>query len=95
MAPEQGRSRLRDTLATLQELVTSRNSLERVIMQFSLYEEARKRLPIEDVIEIMRKDITILRQIEVMCSAFLFKAVIRNRSCGSPMRWQRSSSKKI
>lgn len=59
MAPEQGGSRLRETLATLQELVTSRSSLERVIIQFSLYEEARKQLPIEDVIEIMRKNITI------------------------------------
>lgn len=59
MDPEQGRSRLQESLATLRELVTSRNSLEKVIVQFSLYEEARKRLPIEDVIESMRKDITI------------------------------------
>jgi len=59
MDPEQGRSRLQESLATLRELVTSRNSLEKVILQFSLYEEARKTLPIEDVIETMRKDITI------------------------------------
>lgn len=59
MDPEQGRSRLQDSLATLKELVTSRNSLEKVIIQFSLYEEARKKLPIEDVIEVMRKDISI------------------------------------
>jgi polysaccharide chain length determinant protein (PEP-CTERM system associated) len=59
MDPEQGRRRLQESLATLQELVTSRNSLEKVIQQFSLYEEARKRLPIEDVIEMMRKNIDI------------------------------------
>ncbi|WP_169701622.1 Wzz/FepE/Etk N-terminal domain-containing protein [Desulfobulbus propionicus] len=59
MDPEQGRSRLQESLATLKELVTSRNSLEKVIVQFSLYEEARKKLPIEDVIETMRKDISI------------------------------------
>jgi polysaccharide chain length determinant protein (PEP-CTERM system associated) len=59
MAPDQGRTRLQDTLATLGEQVTSRNSLERVILQFSLYEEDRQRLPIEDVIRIMRDNITI------------------------------------
>ncbi len=59
MDPEQGRNRLRESLATLKELVISRNSLEKVMTQFSLYEEARKRLPIEDVIESMRKNIKI------------------------------------
>ncbi|MDD2465309.1 MAG: GNVR domain-containing protein [Desulfobulbus sp.] len=59
MDPEQGRQQLRDSLATLQELVTSRTSLEKVIMQFSLYEGARKQLPLEDVIEMMRKNIDI------------------------------------
>lgn len=59
MDPEEGKNRLQESLATLKELVTSRNSLEKVIIQFSLYEEARKNLPIEDVIETMRKDISI------------------------------------
>lgn len=59
MDPEQGRNRLQESLATLKELVTSRNSLEKVIIQFSLYEKERKRLPIEDVIEVMRKEIEI------------------------------------
>ncbi len=60
MDPEQGRNQLKEAVATLQEVVISRNNLEKVINQFSLYEEARKRLPIEDVIEAMRKDITIV-----------------------------------
>lgn len=59
MDPEQGRLRLREALATLQELVTSRTSLEKVITQYSLYEEARKHLPIDDVIIEMRKNIDI------------------------------------
>jgi len=59
MDPEQGRQRLQESLATLKELVTSRNSLEKVILQFALYEKAREKVPIEDVIEMMRKDITI------------------------------------
>ncbi|WP_084312578.1 GumC family protein [Desulfobulbus elongatus] len=59
MDPEQGNVKLRESLATLRELVTSRNSLEKVILQFSLYEEARKNLPIEDVIEGMRRNIEI------------------------------------
>lgn len=56
MDPEQGRIRLRDSLATLQELVTSQSSLEKVITQFSLYEKMRERLPIQDVILAMRKN---------------------------------------
>lgn len=59
MDPEQGRNRLQESLATLRELVMSRNSLEKVITQQGLYEAARKKLPIEDVIETMRKDIEI------------------------------------
>ncbi|MCL1981112.1 MAG: Wzz/FepE/Etk N-terminal domain-containing protein [Proteobacteria bacterium] len=59
MDPEQGRSRLQESLATLRELVTSRNNLEKIILQLSLYEEARKKLPMEDVIEMMRTNITI------------------------------------
>ena len=60
MDPEQGRNQLKEAVATLQELVISRNNLEKVINQYSLYVEDRKRLPIEDVIETMRKDITIV-----------------------------------
>lgn len=55
MDPEQVRVRLQEAVATLQELVMSRNSLEKVITQFSLYEKDREKLPVEDVIELMRK----------------------------------------
>ena len=59
MAPERGGQRLRETVSTLSELVMSRNNLEKLILQFNLYPESRQKLPIEDVIEKMRKDITI------------------------------------
>jgi polysaccharide chain length determinant protein (PEP-CTERM system associated) len=62
MDPEQGKQLLQDSLATLKELVTSRNSLEKVIQQHSLYAEARSTQPIEDVIEMMRKNIEIKPQ---------------------------------
>ena len=39
--------------------VTSRTSLERIIEQFNLYPEARERLPMETVVEAMRKKIQI------------------------------------
>ncbi len=59
MAPERETRRLRDTVSTLSELVMSRNNLEGIITQFSLYPEERQRMPIEDVIELMRKKIKI------------------------------------
>ncbi len=59
MAPEREGQRLRETVSTLSELVMSRNNLEEFIKQFDLYPQARKKLPIEDVIELMRKNIRI------------------------------------
>ena len=59
MAPEREGQRLRETVSTLSDLVMSRNNLEEFIKQFDLYPEARKKLPIEDVIELMRKNISV------------------------------------
>jgi polysaccharide chain length determinant protein (PEP-CTERM system associated) len=59
MAPERGGQRLRETVSTLSELVMSRNNLEQLIKQLDLYPESRQKLPIEDVIEMMRKNIKI------------------------------------
>lgn len=47
-------------VATLTQQVTSRSSLEEIIKQFDLYAEERQRLPMEDVVDVMReKAITI------------------------------------
>ena len=51
-----------DIIATASQQITSRSSLENLIMQFDLYQSARSRLPMEDVVGIMRKHISIKPQ---------------------------------
>ena len=46
-------------VSTLSQIVTSRTNLENVINQFNLYRAARKRLPMEDVVDMMRRNIDI------------------------------------
>ena len=52
-------SRISDIVSTLTQIVISRTNLEKTILSLNLYPEARAELPIEDVIEIMRKKIEI------------------------------------
>ncbi|OQX15126.1 MAG: hypothetical protein BWK76_13595 [Desulfobulbaceae bacterium A2] len=49
----------KDTISTLTQQVTSRTTLEELIKSFDLYGEMRARLPLEDVIETMRKHIKV------------------------------------
>lgn len=58
MSPDM-KGRISDTVSTLTQIVTSRNSLEELIKTLDLYQKARAKMPIEDVIELMRKDIVI------------------------------------
>lgn len=58
MSPDMKGS-ISDTVSTLTQIVTSRNSLEELIKTLGLYQKAREKMPIEDVIELMRKDINI------------------------------------
>ena len=51
---------IQDVVSTLTQIVTSRTSLENMITSYDLYPEARKRLPMEDVVDFMVKDIEIL-----------------------------------
>lgn len=53
-------SRIRDIVSTLTQVVTSRTNLEKLIVDLALYPELLARLPMEDVVEIMRKDINIV-----------------------------------
>ncbi len=48
--------RIDEMVNTVTQQVTSRTSLEKVIEEFHLYPELREKLPIEDVIQIMRTD---------------------------------------
>ena len=52
-------SRIRDIVSTLTQIVTSRTNLERLIVDLNLYPELRKKKPMEDVVEAMRKEIKI------------------------------------
>jgi len=52
-------SGINDIVSTLTQIVLSRTNLEKTILTLNLYPEARKELPIEDVIEIMRGKIEI------------------------------------
>ncbi|MBA3014493.1 MAG: hypothetical protein KKD63_12360 [Proteobacteria bacterium] len=51
---------IQEMVATLSQQVTSRTSLEAMVKQFSLYPEMLQKLPMEDVVDLMRKrDISI------------------------------------
>ncbi len=52
-------AKTREILSTITQQVTSRNSLEQIIQDMDLYVEERNKLPLEDVIEIMRKHVRI------------------------------------
>ena len=52
-------SRIEDIVSTLSQIVTSRTNMEYLITTLNLYEELRKTLPLEDVMDVMRKDIGI------------------------------------
>jgi polysaccharide chain length determinant protein (PEP-CTERM system associated) len=52
-------TKIREMVSTLTQLVTSRTNLEKVIKEFNLYGDDRQKLPTEDVIDMMRKKITI------------------------------------
>src|SRR5437899_13030727 len=52
-------SKIEDRLATLENQILSRSRLERIILDLSLYQTLRARLPMEDVVQRMREEITI------------------------------------
>lgn len=58
MSPDQ-QEQIRDIVSTLSQIITSRTNLERIINEVGLYQEARKNLPMEDVIDTMRRNIEI------------------------------------
>jgi polysaccharide chain length determinant protein (PEP-CTERM system associated) len=46
-------------VSTLTQIITSRTNLEKIIVETNLYQEERGSLPMEDVVELMRKNISI------------------------------------
>ncbi len=59
MAPERDNQQIRDTVSTMSNVVLSRTNLEEIILGIDLYPKTRKHLPIEDVVDIMRKHVKI------------------------------------
>ena len=53
------KERIHHVVSTLTQLVTSRTNLEELISTYNLYENQRKYLPLEDVINLMKRNITI------------------------------------
>lgn len=58
MSPDE-QTKIRDIVSTLSEIVTSRTNLEKVITNEGLYPELLEDLPMEDVVVLMRKHISI------------------------------------
>lgn len=52
-------ARIQDIVSTLTQIIISRTNLEGLITSFDLYGKQRAKLPMEDVIDLMRKDIRI------------------------------------
>lgn len=70
MAQEHENQRLQDTVSTLSNIVVSRNNLEGIIEQFDLYPESRFRLPVEDVVDMMRNQIRIAPSAHIVSISF-------------------------
>ncbi len=58
MSPDEG-AYIKDIVSTLSDIVTSRTILEKIIIQASLYKEERETLPMEGLVNMMRKKISI------------------------------------
>lgn len=69
-------SKIRDIVSTLTQIVTSRTNLEKLILDLKLYPESRQRLPMEDVVDSMRRQI----KIEPSQQGDIFKIVFNHSS---------------
>jgi polysaccharide chain length determinant protein (PEP-CTERM system associated) len=51
--------RIEDRLQSISQQILSRTRLEKIILEFDLYAQDRKRIVMENIVEMMRKDITV------------------------------------
>jgi len=63
MSPELN-TQIKDVVSTLTQIISSRTSLEEIINAEGLYKKERENLPMEDVVEAMRRNIDIVRSKE-------------------------------
>jgi polysaccharide chain length determinant protein (PEP-CTERM system associated) len=59
MSPEIN-TKLKEIVSTLSQMITSRTSLEEIVNTEGLYKKEREKLPMEDVVETMRRNIKIV-----------------------------------
>ena len=59
MVPDDN-SELKDIVSTLTQIVTSRTSLEKIINDEKLFEKEREQLPMEDILDKMRRNISVI-----------------------------------
>lgn len=59
MSPDE-KGRIDDVVSTLTQIVTSRSSLEKIINDLGLYKKEREKLPMEDVLAIMRLNVSVV-----------------------------------
>ena len=59
MSPDVVNAQTREMVSTLSQQVTSRSSLEGIVKQFELYKREREKMPMEDVVDLMRERIAI------------------------------------
>ena len=62
---------VRERIEGIWQAVTSRTNLEKVILEYNLYPELRSYLPMESVVEVMRKHIEITRPRSAKSTAFV------------------------
>ena len=72
--PPTATQKIEDRLRSLQAQMLSRTNLERIIRDSDLYPSERKRLPMEDVVEMMRRDV----EIQIMGDTFRVAYVSQN-----------------
>jgi len=72
--PPTATQKIEDRLRSLQAQMLSRTNLERIIRDSDLYPSERKRLPMEDVVEKMRRDV----EIQIMGDTFRVAYVSQN-----------------
>jgi polysaccharide chain length determinant protein (PEP-CTERM system associated) len=57
MSPDDIRTRTRDVVDTISQQIMSRTSIEGIIKEFDMFTTLRKNIPMEDVVDIMRRQI--------------------------------------
>ena len=81
-----------DRIQTITQQIMSRTRLEAIIVDLNLYEEQRRTGLMEDVVERMRRDVSVQTSCAAMRSGSRTCPSRRSPPCGSPNGWPACSS---